>query len=144
MSFSKPTTKPFSKACLEQLRVSIKMTTFELIPLYEKSQSRLQAIFDEYTTPSAITSNRDLFALCFECLSLFVKHKVTKEEDGEEDIEVILDKSSIKKIIDSFLPQMIKVESVLRMNGEMTRRRRRRRRKWNKRSWRELYHNVIV
>ncbi|GKT36372.1 hypothetical protein ADUPG1_009349 [Aduncisulcus paluster] len=142
MSFSKPTTKPFSKACLEKLRVSIKMTTFELFPLYEKSQSRLQAIFDEYTTPSAITSNRDLFALCFECLSLFVKHKVTKEEDGEEDIEVILDESSIKKIIDSFLPQMIKVESVLRMNGEMARRRRRR--KWKKRSWRELYHNVIV
>ncbi|GKT34619.1 hypothetical protein ADUPG1_007943 [Aduncisulcus paluster] len=118
MSFSKPTTKPFSKECLEQLRVSIKMTTFELIPLYEKSQSRLQAIFDEYTTPSAITSNRDLFALCFECLSLFVKHKVTKEEDGEEDIVVIPHKSSIKKIIDPFLPQMIKKKKKKGKEGE--------------------------
>ncbi|GKT33377.1 hypothetical protein ADUPG1_007306, partial [Aduncisulcus paluster] len=88
--------------------------------LYKQSFPQFTTIFGKFaTSPSAITSNRDLFVLCFECLSLFVKHKVTKEEDGEEDIEVILDKSSIKKIIDSFLPQMIKVESVLRMNGEM-------------------------
>ncbi|GKT37145.1 hypothetical protein ADUPG1_009990 [Aduncisulcus paluster] len=132
MFVSKPTTKPFSKTYLEKLRVSIKRTTIELTSLYEKSQSRLQAIFDEYSTPSTITSNRDLFTLCFECLFLFVKHKIPKEEatDGKErkdetpedrdkeNIEIILDKSSIINLIDSFLPQMIKVEAILRMNEE--------------------------
>ncbi|GKT29708.1 hypothetical protein ADUPG1_014149 [Aduncisulcus paluster] len=107
---------------LKILKYNIKDSSSQsdISSLLKKSFQDLKDQFDEYTTPSAITSNRDLFALCFECLSLFMKHKVTKEEDGEEDIEVILDETSIKKIIDSFLPQMIKVESVLRMNGEMT------------------------
>ncbi|GKT31857.1 hypothetical protein ADUPG1_006188 [Aduncisulcus paluster] len=67
-------------------------------------------------------SNRDLFALCFECLSLFMKHKVTKEDgtlkEAEDDIEVILDSSYIKNIIDTFLPSMIRVEDILRVKEE--------------------------
>ncbi|GKT22235.1 hypothetical protein ADUPG1_012081 [Aduncisulcus paluster] len=111
-----------NEEALKSLILSIKTisTHYGLYSLLEQKFPRFTTIFGKFaTSPSAITSNRDLFVLCFECLSLFVKHKVTKEEDGEEDIEVILDESSIKKIIDSFLPQMIKVESVLRMNGEM-------------------------
>ncbi|GKT14100.1 hypothetical protein ADUPG1_010409, partial [Aduncisulcus paluster] len=86
------------------------------------SHSRLKTIFDEFTSlpSSAVTSARDLFALCFECLSLFVKHKVT-EDDGtpdEDDFEVILDSSSIQDMIDSFLPSMIRVEAILRVERE--------------------------
>ncbi|GKT14197.1 hypothetical protein ADUPG1_010437, partial [Aduncisulcus paluster] len=69
---------------------------------------------------SAVPSARDLFALCFECLSLFVKHKVTKDDGtpDEDDFEVILDSSSIQDMIDSFLPSMIRVEAILRVERE--------------------------
>ncbi|GKT27337.1 hypothetical protein ADUPG1_000005 [Aduncisulcus paluster] len=106
---------------IEALVVSIKKTYSQsaIKSLYEESHSRLEAVFDEFTSsPSAVlcTSTRDLFALCFECLSLFVKHKVTKKDGtpDEDDIEVILDSSSIKNIIDTFLPSMLRVEDILR------------------------------
>ncbi|GKT37266.1 hypothetical protein ADUPG1_010086 [Aduncisulcus paluster] len=99
---------------IEVLIVSIKRTDSRpaIKSLYEGSHSRLKTIFDEFTSSpsSAVPSARDLFALCFECLSLFVKHKVT-EDDGtpdEDDFEVILDSSSIQDMIDSFLPSMIR------------------------------------
>ncbi|GKT22411.1 hypothetical protein ADUPG1_012110, partial [Aduncisulcus paluster] len=97
---------------LKSLILSIKRTKSQpaIISLYKESYPRLKAIFDEFSSssPSAITSNIDLFELCFECLSLFVKHKVTKGDvtlkEDEDDIEVILDRYSIKNIIDTFLP----------------------------------------
>ncbi|GKT31509.1 hypothetical protein ADUPG1_005927 [Aduncisulcus paluster] len=86
--------------------------------LFKESSPRLKAIFDEFTSsPSIITSNMDLFELCFECLSLFLRHKVTKEYgilEGD-DIEIILDRSSINTLIHSFLPSMIQVEDILRV-----------------------------
>ncbi|GKT15118.1 hypothetical protein ADUPG1_010623 [Aduncisulcus paluster] len=108
---------------LKSLIVSIKRTESQpaITSLYKESYPRLKAIFDEFTSssPSAITSNIDLFELCFECLSLFVKHKVPKGDgtlkEDEDDIEVILDSSSIKNIIDTFLPSMIRVEDILRV-----------------------------
>ncbi|GKT27832.1 hypothetical protein ADUPG1_000217, partial [Aduncisulcus paluster] len=85
---------------LKALILSIKRTESQraITSLYKESYPRLKAIFDEFasSSPSAITSNIDLFELCFECLSLFVKHKVTKGDgtlkEDEDDIEVILDK----------------------------------------------------
>ncbi|GKT27175.1 hypothetical protein ADUPG1_013656 [Aduncisulcus paluster] len=99
---------------IEALIVSIKRTDSRpaIKSLYEGSYSRLKTIFDEFTSSpsSAVPSARDLFALCFECLSLFVKHKVTKDDGtpDEDDFEVILDSSSIQDMIDSFLPSMIR------------------------------------
>ncbi|GKT33301.1 hypothetical protein ADUPG1_007259 [Aduncisulcus paluster] len=88
---------------LNALIVSIKRTS---------SQSAVTSLYEESY----------LFALCFECLSLFMKHKVTKEDgtlkEAEDDIEVILDSSSSKNIIDTFLPSMIRVESILRVKEE--------------------------
>ncbi|GKT26327.1 hypothetical protein ADUPG1_013323 [Aduncisulcus paluster] len=108
---------------LKALIVSIKRSSSQtdVISLYKESHSYLKGIFDEFTSSSsAIKSNRDLFALCFECLSLFVKHNVTKEDgtSDEDDIEVILDEESIENIIDSFLTPMIRVESVLSAKEE--------------------------
>ncbi|GKT25596.1 hypothetical protein ADUPG1_013093, partial [Aduncisulcus paluster] len=109
---------------IEALIVSIKRTDSRpaIKSLYEGSYSRLKTIFDEFTSSpsSAVTSARDLFALCFECLSLFVKHKVTKDDGtpDEDDFEVILDSSSIQDMIDSFLPSMIRVEAILRVERE--------------------------
>ncbi|GKT28622.1 hypothetical protein ADUPG1_000768, partial [Aduncisulcus paluster] len=109
---------------IEALIVSIKRTDSRpaIKSLYEGSHSRLKTIFDEFTSSpsSAVTSARDLFALCFECLSLFVKHKVTKDDGtpDEDDFEVILDSSSIQDMIDSFLPSMIRVEAILRVERE--------------------------
>ncbi|GKT27228.1 hypothetical protein ADUPG1_013690, partial [Aduncisulcus paluster] len=106
--------------------LSIKRTESQpaITSLYKESYPRLKAIFDEFasSSPSAITSNIDLFELCFECLSLFVKHKVTKRDgtlkEDKDDIEVILDSSSIKNINDTFLPSMIRVENILRVKEE--------------------------
>ncbi|GKT23828.1 hypothetical protein ADUPG1_012548 [Aduncisulcus paluster] len=109
---------------IEALVVSIKRTDSRpaIKSLYEGSYSRLKTIFDEFTSSpsSAVTSARDLFALCFECLSLFMKHKVTKDDGtpDEDDFEVILDSSSIEDTIDSFLPSMIRVEAILRVERE--------------------------
>ncbi|GKT29684.1 hypothetical protein ADUPG1_014135 [Aduncisulcus paluster] len=109
---------------IEELIVSIKKTDsrYDLVDLYEESHSRLKTIFDEFTSSpsSAVTSARDLVALCFECLSLFVKHKVTKDDGtpDEDGFEVILDSSSIQDMIDSFLPLMIRVEAILRVKRE--------------------------
>ncbi|GKT13114.1 hypothetical protein ADUPG1_010190 [Aduncisulcus paluster] len=111
---------------LQSLIMSIKRTESKpaITSLYKESYPRLKAIFDEFSSssPSAITSNIDLFELCFECLSLFVKHKVPKGDgtlkEDEDYIEVILDSSSIKNIIDTFLPSMIKVENILRVKEE--------------------------
>ncbi|GKT35374.1 hypothetical protein ADUPG1_008547 [Aduncisulcus paluster] len=109
---------------IEALIVSIKRTDSRsaIKSLYEGSYSRLKTIFDEFTSSpsSAVTSARDLFALCFECLSLFVNHKVTKDDGtpDEDDFEVILDSYSIQDMIDSFLPSMIRVEAILRVERE--------------------------
>ncbi|GKT28703.1 hypothetical protein ADUPG1_014025, partial [Aduncisulcus paluster] len=110
---------------LKSLIMSIKRTESQraITSLYKESSPRLKTIFDEFaSSPSAITSNIDLFELCFECLSLFVKHKVTKGDvtlkEDEDDIEVILDRYSIKNIIDTFLPSMIRVENILRVKEE--------------------------
>ncbi|GKT31860.1 hypothetical protein ADUPG1_006190 [Aduncisulcus paluster] len=110
---------------LKSLILSIKRKESQsaITSLYKESYPRLKAIFDEFTSsPSAITSNIDLFELCFECLSLFVKHKVTKRDgtlkEDKDDIEVILDSSSIKNINDTFLPSMIRVENILRVKEE--------------------------
>ncbi|GKT36595.1 hypothetical protein ADUPG1_009529 [Aduncisulcus paluster] len=112
---------------IEALIVSIKRTDFQydLVDLYEGSHSRLKTIFDEFTSSpsSTVTSARDLFALCFECLSLFVKHKVTKDDGtpAEDDFEVILDSSSIQDMIDSFLPSMIRYDLVDLYEGSHSR-----------------------
>ncbi|GKT32139.1 hypothetical protein ADUPG1_006356, partial [Aduncisulcus paluster] len=111
---------------LKSLIMSIKRTESQpaITSLYKESYPRLKAIFDEFasSSPSAITSNIDLFELCFECLSLFVKHKVTKGDgtlkEDEDDIEVILDRYSINNINDIFLPSMIRVENILRVKEE--------------------------
>ncbi|GKT25339.1 hypothetical protein ADUPG1_013007 [Aduncisulcus paluster] len=111
---------------LKSLIMSIKRTESQpaITSLYKESYPRLKAIFDEFasSSPSAITSNIDLFELCFECLSLFVKHKVTKGDgtlkEDKDDIEVILDRYSINNINDIFLPSMIRVENILRVKEE--------------------------
>ncbi|GKT15185.1 hypothetical protein ADUPG1_010644 [Aduncisulcus paluster] len=110
---------------LKSLILSITRTESQpaITSLYKETYPRLKAIFDEFTSSSsAITSNIDLFELCFECLSLFVKHKVTKGDgtlkEDEDDIEVILDRYFINNINDTFLPSMIRVEDVLRVKEE--------------------------
>ncbi|GKT31878.1 hypothetical protein ADUPG1_006204 [Aduncisulcus paluster] len=109
---------------IEALIVSIKRTDSRpaIKSLYKESHSSFMTIFDEFTSSpsSAVTSALNLFALCFECLSLFVKHKVTKDDGtpDEDDIEVILHSSFIKKMIDSFLPSMIRIEDILRVKRE--------------------------
>ncbi|GKT27282.1 hypothetical protein ADUPG1_013736 [Aduncisulcus paluster] len=100
----------------------VAVSTFNLIhvPLLHCTSNK--TIFDEFISSpsSAVTSALNLFALCFECLSLFVKHKVTKDDGtpDEDDIEVILHSSFIKKMIDSFLPSMIRIEDILRVKRE--------------------------
>ncbi|GKT31900.1 hypothetical protein ADUPG1_006219 [Aduncisulcus paluster] len=111
--------KPFEILYFDALITSIKRTTRknELMDLYKKSCPHIRLIFDQYTSsPSIIISNIDLFELCFECLSLFVKHYIRKGDRSA--IEIILDSSSIKDIIDSFLPSMIRVESILRVKKD--------------------------
>ncbi|GKT36015.1 hypothetical protein ADUPG1_009057 [Aduncisulcus paluster] len=119
----------YGEIMLKELKLSIKRTCSqsEIISLYKKSHSKVKFILDSllfYSDQShiLITSYQKLFNLCFECLSLFVKHKVTKGDgtlkEDEDDIEVILDSSLIKNIIDTFLPSMIRVENILRVKEE--------------------------
>ncbi|GKT36741.1 hypothetical protein ADUPG1_009648 [Aduncisulcus paluster] len=107
---------------IEALIVLIKSTSSQstTLSLYEDVNTLFKHIFDSCSTSSiSITSNQDIFALCIECLSLFMKHKVTKEDmtSDEDDIEIVLNDSFIEHIIDSFLPSLIRIEDILRVKG---------------------------
>ncbi|GKT32544.1 hypothetical protein ADUPG1_006676 [Aduncisulcus paluster] len=103
---------------LEKLRESIRKTIsdHEFISLYKECHSHLKAIFHEFTSPSAIRSNRNIFALCFEWLSLFMRKLNHKNEDrtsNEDDIEIILN-----DLTDNFIDHLSRVEEVLGDNVE--------------------------
>ncbi|GKT36214.1 hypothetical protein ADUPG1_009222 [Aduncisulcus paluster] len=103
---------------LEKLRENILSSSSQLDVklLFRRSSDRIKDVFSKYSSSDLdITSNREIFGLCFECLSLFMKHEVVDPSLVDKDpVEIILDNASINNIIDSFLPQMIRVESVLR------------------------------
>ncbi|GKT25910.1 hypothetical protein ADUPG1_013180 [Aduncisulcus paluster] len=85
--------------------------------LFSRCSDRIKDIFSNLSSSdSEISSNRGIFILCFDCLSLFMKHRVSHPSYLEKDtyVEVILDGVSIYIIMESFLSQMIRVESVLR------------------------------
>ncbi|GKT25829.1 hypothetical protein ADUPG1_013155 [Aduncisulcus paluster] len=91
--------KHFEIPELETLFESIKDQTNSrvLCSLYKTSYPRFRATFEKFITQSAIISNRNLFALCFQCFSIFMKPGV------------MLPMSSL------ILNPMIRVESILRM-----------------------------
>ncbi|GKT27599.1 hypothetical protein ADUPG1_013919, partial [Aduncisulcus paluster] len=99
---------------MKDLILAIEKTSsqYYVTSLYKESYPRLKTIFDENSSLSAITSNRDLFALCFECLSLFLEHNIKK---GKDSTKIILEIYSIKNLVDSFLLPMIRIEDILRV-----------------------------
>ncbi|GKT34339.1 hypothetical protein ADUPG1_007707 [Aduncisulcus paluster] len=63
---------------------------------------------------SALTSDRALFTLCFECLSLFVQHECAcmssdfgdaDHDENNDCSKLTLDESSLKKLIERSLRQ---------------------------------------
>ncbi|GKT29758.1 hypothetical protein ADUPG1_014181 [Aduncisulcus paluster] len=59
------------------------MDRISVTSLFERSFLRIKEIFDEFSGSSeSILSHRDLFTLCFECLSLFIRHRVDASEES--------------------------------------------------------------
>ncbi|GKT37915.1 hypothetical protein ADUPG1_003853 [Aduncisulcus paluster] len=115
--------KPFTLPDLESLKEKIIEigSQYAVSELYQISSHRLKATFDEFSAPSVpsstILSNLDFFVLCSECLSLFVRHQRVELNYWDKTTEVVnitLDISSIRNLIDSFLSPMIKILSILR------------------------------
>ncbi|GKT31690.1 hypothetical protein ADUPG1_006067 [Aduncisulcus paluster] len=99
---------PFSVSELKSLIISIKKTS-NVSKLFSDSSRRLRLIFKNFasssSTPSFIISNRELFSLCFECLSVFIGFEETLFGTSKH--------LSIVYRIGDLIP-MLKVESVLR------------------------------
>ncbi|GKT36251.1 hypothetical protein ADUPG1_009252 [Aduncisulcus paluster] len=123
--------KPYSIPDLQALVRDIQLTSSQtsVRSLFKSSSPRLMNTFEDWNkkrffsnpigdSSSSLASDRTLFTLCFECLSLFVQHECTSSSSGFGDDDsdrsiLTLDESSLKELIETFLTPMIRVEAEL-------------------------------
>ncbi|GKT27634.1 hypothetical protein ADUPG1_013936 [Aduncisulcus paluster] len=131
---------PLSPSDLKTMVRDIKGTVLQgsLTSLYEQSSRRLKETFEEWLikfsinsipiSSSSLASGISLFTLCFECLSLFLRHEHSSSPISDIDAAagsvstLTLDEESFKDLIETFLAPMIRVVSSLRKLDEDTER----------------------
>ncbi|GKT35038.1 hypothetical protein ADUPG1_008280 [Aduncisulcus paluster] len=123
--------KPYSIPDFQALVRDIQLTSSQasVRSLFKSSSPRLMNNFEDWNqkqffsnpigdSSSSLASDRALFTLCFECLSLFVQHECASSSSGFGDDDsdrsiLTLDESSLMELIGTFLTPMIRVEAEL-------------------------------